>query len=176
MHTDETLLLLESATQSLSLHFSAFLSVTCAAYETRETNKEKRARLKRSANKKTTQKASSVQSNLPQPVAMSGSSSLPTAISTLAPATPCASSAGELNGGPDDAALPGGAAPFLPSEHKGSRLRKSFNLATYKYHALANYAHTIRRFGTTDSYSTERVGLESSVFSLSYKVVGRIRT
>lgn len=36
-------------------------------------------------------------------------------------------------------------------------LRKKFNLQTYKYHALGDYADTIRRYGTSDSYSTEPV-------------------
>ena len=37
---------------------------------------------------------------------------------------------------------------------------KTLNLATYKVHALADYVRTIRLFGTTDSYSTQTVGLE----------------
>lgn len=36
---------------------------------------------------------------------------------------------------------------------------KQFNLETYKYHALGDYCNTIRRFGTTDSYTTQPVGL-----------------
>jgi len=35
--------------------------------------------------------------------------------------------------------------------------RKEFNLQTYKYHSLGDYADTICRFGTTDSFSTETV-------------------
>ena len=34
---------------------------------------------------------------------------------------------------------------------------KSFNLATYKLHALGDYVHSIRLFGTTDSYTTQLV-------------------
>lgn len=37
--------------------------------------------------------------------------------------------------------------------------RKKFNLATYKYHALADYTETIRRFGPTDNYNTQIVCL-----------------
>ena len=33
--------------------------------------------------------------------------------------------------------------------------RKKLNLATYKYHALADYPETIRRFGTMDNYNTQ---------------------
>jgi hypothetical protein len=35
--------------------------------------------------------------------------------------------------------------------------RKRLNLATYKYHALGDYPEAIRRFGTTDNYSTQVV-------------------
>lgn len=34
---------------------------------------------------------------------------------------------------------------------------KCFNLLTYKFHAMGDYVHTIRCFGTTDSYSTQPV-------------------
>lgn len=34
---------------------------------------------------------------------------------------------------------------------------KEFNLNTYKTHALGDYVNMIRRYGTTDSYSTEVV-------------------
>jgi hypothetical protein len=35
--------------------------------------------------------------------------------------------------------------------------KKAFNIQTYKCHALGDYVETIRKFGTTDSYSTEPV-------------------
>jgi hypothetical protein len=38
-----------------------------------------------------------------------------------------------------------------------TRRPKSFNLQTYKFHALGDYEATIRRYGTADSYSTETV-------------------
>jgi len=39
------------------------------------------------------------------------------------------------------------------------RKPKKLNLATYKYHALADYVETIRRFGPTDNYNTQIVRL-----------------
>ena len=36
-------------------------------------------------------------------------------------------------------------------------LPKVFNLNTYKFHALGDYARTIRVFGTTDSFTTQIV-------------------
>lgn len=38
-----------------------------------------------------------------------------------------------------------------------ARQEKTLNLQTYKLHALGDYTQTIRRYGTTDSYSTQPV-------------------
>jgi hypothetical protein len=65
-----------------------------------------------------------------------------------------------------------------PSKTKpsdGEPLKKVFNLQTYKYHALDDYAGTIRRFGTTDSYSTSIVStiIWFRIFASSFKCIGR---
>jgi hypothetical protein len=44
-----------------------------------------------------------------------------------------------------------------PQKSSSGRQPKQFNLNSYKYHALGDYCNTIRRFGTTDSYSTQPV-------------------
>lgn len=44
-----------------------------------------------------------------------------------------------------------------PSGSGGARA-KSFNLTTYKIHALGDYPQTIRERGTTDNYTSQRVG------------------
>lgn len=47
---------------------------------------------------------------------------------------------------------------------------KSFNLFTYKLHALGDYAKSIGQFGTTDSYTTQIVSsalFENTVHSLT---------
>lgn len=45
----------------------------------------------------------------------------------------------------------------IPTSTLSDRLKKSLNLNTYKNHSLGDYTETIRRYGTTDSYSTESV-------------------
>ena len=45
----------------------------------------------------------------------------------------------------------------LTMSKRSMRWRKMLNIDTYKYHSLGDYAATIRRIGTTDSYSTELV-------------------
>ena len=41
--------------------------------------------------------------------------------------------------------------------------QKDLNLSTYKLHALGHYPDTIRRFGTTESYSTQTVSLYTTL-------------
>jgi hypothetical protein len=43
-----------------------------------------------------------------------------------------------------------------PPESNGARI-KTFNLSTYKFHAMGDYPTTIRLFGTTDSFTTQIV-------------------
>lgn len=43
------------------------------------------------------------------------------------------------------------------SSQTASRQPKTLNLQTYKLHALGDYVSSIRRYGTTDSYSTQLV-------------------
>lgn len=50
-----------------------------------------------------------------------------------------------------------GARPKPAASSNNARKPKHLNLKTYKYHALGDYVSTIRRYGTTDSYSTEPV-------------------
>lgn len=52
----------------------------------------------------------------------------------------------------------GSAALDAPTIPTSTRRSKQFNLNTYKTHSLGDYVEAIRRYGTTDSYSTESVG------------------
>lgn len=45
-----------------------------------------------------------------------------------------------------------------PQESSGAKT-KMFNLNTYKFHAMADYASTIKFFGTTDSFTTQMVSI-----------------
>jgi hypothetical protein len=46
-----------------------------------------------------------------------------------------------------------------PTVRDTIRQQKTFNLNTYKHHALEDYTTTIRKYGTTDSYTMEVVSL-----------------
>ena len=110
MHTDPTLDILSHVTTSVGNSLRTFEEKTCAAFETRELEREWAARQQR-------QEKSAARG--------ASESKRPTA----------------------------------PSSSKPQR-QKGLNLMTYKYHALGNYADTIRRFGTTDSYSTQPVSVD----------------
>jgi hypothetical protein len=71
---------------------------------------------------------------------------------------------GAQTGNASSASVPIEGAPPIEDE----KCWKKFNLQTYKFHSLGDYADTIRRYGTTDSYSTERV----RVFSVMVLTAG----
>ena len=59
---------------------------------------------------------------------------------------------------------------------QGSRKTKTFNLTTYKLHALGDYPNTIRQYGTTDNYTTQTVSLLSMLFTCLRLSLGWIGT
>lgn len=51
------------------------------------------------------------------------------------------------------------------------RRKTTFNMDTYKHHALGDYAEAIRTYGTCDSYSTEPVrGLGACLENISFLI------
>ena len=121
MHTDETLMLLDTVTECLGQHLCHFQLKTCAAFNTQE--------LKREAERR----QHCAQENLKN---LQGNSTV-----TAAASTPHA-----------------------------SRRLKTFNLQTYKLHALSDYSSSICRYGTTDLYSTKPASNNraSGVSSITY--------
>ena len=60
-----------------------------------------------------------------------------------------------------------------PTSSTSSTARpKSFNILTYKFHALGDYSSSIRMFGTTDSYTTQTVsGCQCAITEGRYMMV-----
>lgn len=52
------------------------------------------------------------------------------------------------------------------STTKLEQKRKTWNIGTYKWHSLGDYADTIVTFGTTDSYSTQVVSILRAVSTM----------
>ena len=115
MHTDETLAVLDIATERLGSRLRRFQRKTCTAFETRELKREVERRQRR-----------------------------------------------ESNGRMENST----ATPISP----GVQRSKTFNLQTYKLHALGDYSSSIRKFGTTDSYSTEPVHKYLRYIPLQYNM------
>ncbi|THH06868.1 hypothetical protein EW146_g9485 [Bondarzewia mesenterica] len=63
--------------------------------------------------------------------------------------------------------------PAASGSSIGARQPKTFNLNTYKVHALGDYALTICRYGTTDLYSTEVGKLEHRTSKARYQQTSR---
>jgi hypothetical protein len=63
--------------------------------------------------------------------------------------------------------------PTAPNSN--ARKQKKLNLRTYKLHALGDYVNSIRRFGTTDSYSTQSVSIQMMLCVMVFTVVLCIR-
>jgi hypothetical protein len=141
LHTDITLAAMDRITVLLGEKLRQFQKKTCSAFATRELNRERDARIRRQSPK--------VQATR-----------RPTATPQLSIQRPTGSTTSSSNDSPDASAChKSSASPPGPSRHGGGRRQKTFNLNTYKFHALGDYAATIRQFGTTDSYTTEMVRL-----------------
>ena len=59
----------------------------------------------------------------------------------------------------------------LKDAEKVAPTKRNFNLAAYKPHALGHYSSWIRRFGTTDSYSTQTVWFSLHLFNISSYII-----
>ena len=166
MHTDHTLKILEETTTSIGTAFRKFTDKTCPAFNTRELKREEAAHDRRSQKAAVHALGSSgstldniSRSTTDQPGSVSRS--------TLQNATSSSITPDESDTDPNQSGLtPHDASSSMARQSvSGStattkttgRKPKQFSLRRYKYHALGDYVSTIRRYGTTDSYSTEPV-------------------
>ena len=176
-HTDSTLCILDETTVDIGTEFRAFTAKTCAAFDTRELSHEVEARKRRGLKKGRKKPASNGQSvsgdqarpsaqSVPGELAPPNSQPMPgehLQVASEEQVAPNAQSTSRnqtvfnvqvaTNDQPNGTSVPNSTDC---RRHNGPKRRK-FNLRVYKYHALGDYAETIRRFGTTDSFSTEPV-------------------
>lgn len=126
-HTELSLSVLESVTIQLGKLLRKFQTITCSAFDTRELKREEAARKRRAEGATTTRKPSTKNAD---GVAVLGTEAV-------------------------DSTSPFPKQTHLAPKKAAGKLRKALNLKTYKDHSLGDYVETIRRNGTTDSYSTE---------------------
>lgn len=144
VHTDLTLNIMDRVTVDLGKKLRAFQKETCKAFATRELERERDARIRRAHKSKVNSSPGPLPGSItsaPCPSSAAGTTSLPVSAEC------------HVDGPPDRSAL---AKPIVGDT---TRRPRTFNLNTYKLHALGDYTTTIRRNGTTDSYSTEVVSL-----------------
>ena len=60
----------------------------------------------------------------------------------------------------------------VSSTSQTARRPKTFNLQTYKLHALGDYASSIRKYGMTDLYSTEQASSSHWIGSVLIWITG----
>ena len=148
IHTDSTLRTLDEMTVSIGTEFRAFTTKTCTAFDTRELSHEMEARKRRQLNKGWKKSASNGQS-------VSGDPAAPNAQSVLRnEATSNDQVVTNVQPTFNRTSIPGSTDC---RRHNPGQRRRRFNLKVYKYHVLGDYVKTIRRLGTTDSFSTEPV-------------------
>jgi hypothetical protein len=168
MHINSTIKLLETVTTSFGDKLRAFSKKTCLAFNTRELQRELDARARREARESAARTRANRQESAAHtranrqagtslvnhmPLSSQPHSGPIQGLSTHTSASENPVNAPQISGTSTDQA--GSTANSRLRNNK--RRQKSFSLNTYKVHALGDYATTIRRYGTTDSYSTEPV-------------------
>jgi hypothetical protein len=134
MHTDSTLKLLDSVTTLLGRELRRFRDITCKAFVTLELEKEEKARIRQQDRDRAKAKSLAPTTDARQALSSATDLDRPDLVGTSSTQP-------------------------VPLTTKPPRKKKQLNMATYKFHALGDYARTIRMFGTTDSYSTQTVSI-----------------
>lgn len=148
MHTDVTLDLFDDLTRLLGEAFRNFSDHTCTEFHTVELRRETAARKRREA-KRNAALASTNTGPIPEATEKS-----------TRPASKKTSSRSKSGSKFNDSSS--------HADHAGQEsspadepLPKQYNYRTPKHHFLGDYPNTIRRYGTTDSYSTESVSISA---------------
>jgi hypothetical protein len=140
-HNDLTLDVLDSVTESLGKELRHFRDETSSAFTTWELEQEYQARVRHK-----TKSGGVKHPGNAMDISIAHSTQGSQAATSLQ---------GTVNQNP--APVNASAPPPAPDRNFVGRRPKAFNLNTYKIHAIRDYAATIRRYGATDSYTTEMV-------------------
>jgi hypothetical protein len=152
MHHELTLDIMGSVTVSLGDKLRAFSRNTCPAFATKELRREYNARVRRGAKRSAAQSNPTVTGSAPIQ-----ERAIPPRSGLTSPQSATAQSQSSIHANVAAETNQTSHAPANPPSGKAGRLPKTFNLNTYKLHSLGDYVNAIRKYGTTDSYSTEPV-------------------
>lgn len=179
MHTETTLEIMDEVTIALGQSLRDFQERTCSAYDTKELRREAEARKRRQAKagmasngEDIVKEASEVPGNNVAGSIQPGEkgnldSNLLNDTEDIAPPPTTKKRKRSTKALKKNPPAGGDDSTTKSTDDRLTRLKKSLNLNTYKNHSLGDYTNTIRKYGTTDSYSTESV----SLFSFYYKTV-----
>jgi hypothetical protein len=132
----------------------AFQKTVCPAYKTAELPAEEGARIRRQAN--AARKAADLKGKAKAP-------------------NPTTDPKGKTKA-PNPTTDPKGKAK-APNPGSGSRRQRTFNLNTYKVHALGGYAKAIRKYGSMDNFNSQTVCMyDIMVFVFKMLLLGRTGT
>lgn len=155
-HTDLSLDLLDSITIQLGQSLRDFQEKTCSAFNTQELQREAAARERRTGKKAAANKIAAENTD-----AAIGSNTIVVSTSPPSSVEPNVPVSPSIPITKKQASKP------LTTKAVGRR-HKVLNLNTYKDHSLGDYVETIRRNGTSDSYSTEPVNRHVFGFHFRY--------
>jgi hypothetical protein len=157
MHSDLTLEIMDAVTISLGEKLRVFSQTTCPAFVTRELRREFNARVRRETKKPVPKRR--------QPAGghgQGGDTHIIDQTTSNSEIVPVDAMAGQQQ--PSAVINDAGHDPSSARPNHRGRRHKTFNLNTYKLHSLGDYVTSIRKYGTTDSYSTEPVCEASYLF------------
>jgi hypothetical protein len=160
MHTDATLDLLYQATTSLGQSLRDFQEKNCIMFQTRELERERAARQRRQ--EKNTAKRGARPTPVTSLTAVGNDTAEPTNTENHGAAQAHAASSDATQASVNAANNRSSGPTPKASTKDSARKPKLLNLDTYTYHSLGDYVTTIRHFGTTDSYSTQSVSIQST--------------
>ncbi|KAG6905263.1 hypothetical protein DXG01_003803 [Tephrocybe rancida] len=183
MHTDITVNLLEGVTVSLGELFREFVGSTCTVYATYELPRELDARVRKETRKKDkhshTKTSHDMQAKQAEAPGHSNGPHL-SMVNSL-PGASTSTTTANISSKPMYVPVLVGNVKGLNTFYRGestkeaetmkqlTKRKKTFNLSTYKFHALGDYPAMIKQYGTCDSYSTEPGELEHRTPKARYR-------
>lgn len=155
LQTETTLSLLAESTASLGKLLRRFASIVCVEYMTKDLPEEESVAARKKVRAAQKEGEQSVNTLIP----FAALEPDPAAVTQVTPQADRIEDS--LVRASEGISAPQESSSNPLSSKGSSKPPRQFSLSTYKIHALGDYVDTIRRYGTTDSYSTRLVSQSS---------------
>ena len=156
MHTDPTLDIFDNITVQIGARFRSFSNTTCSAFKTKELRREMEAR-KRGKSKGEKKAHDPIVLGLSADPVIELDSQMENRDDGQEVIEVTESRAEKRADGKEVTEVTESREKQADGKEANGRRPKKFKLQSYKYHSLGDYPKMIRRYDTTDSYSTEAV-------------------